>query len=452
MRRWGGFAASSAADLDLGLGEQDASALVPSLEEAREALLGGFALELLSDVERAEDPHASETPPPGPLVGAGSIVPLPAITRWLLAPCSPRSSVRGWGPRGAAASLALLLALESSGSLVTRDLPAEAKLSAVSGVFCSGTDVWRDPAVAANAAALTDVYWGRLEEEKSSSANNPRMGVSAYGDGDDRFGGASLAELLGGSQNAWLGPDETVASTVAAQLAEDLSARFAHESFGDKLFARHVAFQLRAGSMPRARAAAWIALRDGVAFHVLPPLPALAPRPERGDAALFLPPGGEPDEEMTELYVAALESGALDRCLADAEREGRAPAVPAALALHAVAHAARTARGTTVLRRLTRRVDGEKHPERKRAQRRILLGILRTPLTQRRRPAVARAAAAGARGKGGGGIPPFGPGAPYGETPPAEDERARRAGLLAACEEDDGLKNALRYALGEDEA
>ena len=452
VRRWGGFAASSAADLDLGEGEQDASALVPSLEEAREALLGGFALELLSDVERAEDPHASETPPPGPLVGAGSIVPLPAITRWLLAPCSPRSSVRGWGPRGAAASLALLLALESSGSLVTRDLPAEAKLSAVSGVFCSGADVWRDPAVAANAAALTDVYWGRLEEEKSSSANNPRMGVSAYGDGDDRFGGASLAELLGGSQNAWLGPDETVASTVAAQLAEDLSARFAHESFGDKLFARHVAFQLRAGSMPRARAAAWIALRDGVAFHVLPPLPALAPRPERGDAALFLPPGGEPDEEMTELYVAALESGALDRCLADAEREGRAPAVPAALALHAVAHAARTARGTTVLRRLTRRVDGEKHPERKRAQRRILLGILRTPLTQRRRPAVARAAAAGARGKGGGGIPPFGPGAPYGETPPAEDERARRAGLLAACEEDDGLKNALRYALGEDEA
>ena len=215
-----------------GRGEQDASALVPSLEEAREALLGGFALELLSDVERAEDPHASETPPPGPLVGAGSIVPLPAITRWLLAPCSPRSSVRGWGPRGAAASLALLLALESSGSLVTRDLPAEAKLSAVSGVFCSGADVWRDPAVAANAAALTDVYWGRLEEEKSSSANNPRMGVSAYGDGDDRFGGASLAELLGGSQNAWLGPDETVASTVAAQLAEDLSARFAHESSG----------------------------------------------------------------------------------------------------------------------------------------------------------------------------------------------------------------------------
>ena len=41
---------------------------------------------------------------------------------------------------------------------------------------------------------------------------------------------------------------------------------------------------------------------------------------------------------MTELYLQALESGALDRCLADAEARD-APPLPAALALHAATHA-----------------------------------------------------------------------------------------------------------------
>ena len=53
-----------------------------------------------------------------------------------LAACSPKSTVNGWGPDGAASCLALLLGLETSGSLVTRDLPADAKLAAVSGIFC----------------------------------------------------------------------------------------------------------------------------------------------------------------------------------------------------------------------------------------------------------------------------------------------------------------------------
>ena len=136
-----------------------------------------------------------------------------------------------------------------------------------------------------------------------------------------------VGDILESCADGSLGVDEGVRELLDEEdVLQELRANPELVAF----FARHVAFQLRAGSMPRARAAAWIALRDGVAFHVLPPLPALAPRPERGDAALFLPPGGEPDEEMTELYVAALESGALDRCLADAEREGRAPAVPAA--------------------------------------------------------------------------------------------------------------------------
>ena len=53
---------------------------------------------------------------------------------------------------------------------------AEAKLTAVSGIFCLGQRVWRNPSVAAAAAALTDTYWGRLEEEKEAAAANPRWG------------------------------------------------------------------------------------------------------------------------------------------------------------------------------------------------------------------------------------------------------------------------------------
>ena len=53
------------------------------------------------------------------------MIPLPPLPAWLLAACSPKSSVVGWGPEGAAAALSLLVGLEASTSLVTRDLPAE---------------------------------------------------------------------------------------------------------------------------------------------------------------------------------------------------------------------------------------------------------------------------------------------------------------------------------------
>jgi hypothetical protein len=33
------------------------------------------------------------------------------------------------------------------------------RYTAVSGIFCLGQRVWRDPSVAAAAAALTDTYW-----------------------------------------------------------------------------------------------------------------------------------------------------------------------------------------------------------------------------------------------------------------------------------------------------
>ena len=419
---------------DLALGVADPGSLIPTVDAARAALLGGFALDLLSDEERAAASAGADAPA-APLRGAGSTIPLPPITHWLLAPCSPKSTVAGWGPEGAAVSLAILLALETSGSLVTRDSPAEAKLTSVSGIFCLGEAVWRDPAVSAAAAVLTDIYWGRLEEEKSSNSANPRMGIHAYGWG-----------------NHGAGDDQQGAvATAAAGLAEALCEAFANDSFGDKLFARHVAFLLRAGAPARARVAAWLALREGVAFHLLPPLPALAPRPDRGDALLFLPPGGEPDGEMTELYLQALESGALDRCLADAEARDEAPPLPAALALHAATHAVlkntRAEGAAATIRRLMRRPG----------TRRTLRGVLRTPLTQLRRPAVARAAAAGARGGtkgasasvGWGGETPFGPGAAYGIDPPSTDVEARRSVLLAACEDDADLREELRAALEE---
>ena len=425
-----GFGTTAAGDLELGVA--DPGTLVPTVDAARAALLGGFALDLLSDDERAAASAGADAPA-APLRGVGSTMPLPPITHWLLAPCSPKSTVAGWGPEGAAASLAILLALESSGSLVTRDLPAEAKLTSVSGIFCLGEAAWRDPAVSAAAAALTDIYWGRLEEEKSSNSANPRMGIHAYGWGNHGAGDDQQGAI----------------ATAAAGLAEALCEAFANDSFGDKLFARHVAFLLRAGAPARARVAAWLALREGVAFHLLPPLPALAPRPDRGDALLFLPPGGEPDGEMTELYLQALESGALDRCLADAEARDEAPPLPAALALHAATHAVlkntRAEGAAATIRRLMRRPG----------TRGVLRGVLRTPLTQRRRPAVARAAAAGARGgtRGGGasvrwgGQTPFGPGAAYGIDPPSADVEARRSVLLAVCEDDADLRKELRAAL-----
>jgi hypothetical protein len=432
---------------------------------------------------------------------------------WLLAACSPKSSVAGWGPEGAAAALSLLLGLEASGSSVTRDMPAEAKLTAVSGIFCLGPRVWRHPSVAAAAAALTDTYWGRLKDEKEAAAANPRLGLHAYGDtglggggGGGGVGGSGGGSVGGGAGG--MGDDGDVASgaivTGAAGAAEALCEAFSQDSFGDKLFARHVAFQLRAGAPAKARAAAWLALRDGVSLHLLPPVPALAPRPGRGDALLFLPPGGEQEAELLELYVHALETGALDKCMGrllweplrreeegatgetsqKTERSGKGgggeredegeseggsgsgrksgsgdstadasapsasaaaalPSLPAALALHAATHAVLEHTGVTgaasVLRRLLRRPNTPA----------VLRGIMHTPLTQRRRPAVARAAAAGRRGGGGlsGGAAPFGPGMAYGAHAPDYHVEARRAVMLAACSDDAPLRAELRAAL-----
>ena len=420
---------------DLALGVADPGSLIPTVDAARAALLGGFALDLLSDEERAAASAGADALA-APLRGAGSTIPLPPITHWLLAPCSPKSTVAGWGPEGAAVSLAILLALETSGSLVTRDSPAEAKLTSVSGIFCLGEAVWRDPAVSAAAAVLTDIYWGRLEEEKSSNSANPRMGIHAYGWG-----------------NHGAGDDQQGAvATAAAGLAEALC-----DINGQRFLRRYTLRQTRRVSPPRgaparARVAAWLALREGVAFHLLPPLPALAPRPDRGDALLFLPAGGASDGEMTSLYLQALESGALDRCLADAGRGTRPHRSP------------RRLRST---RRRTRcsRIRARKARRRRfagacvaRGTRRTLRGACCEPRSRScRRPAAARAAAAGARGGtkgasasvGWGGETPFGPGAAYGIDPPSTDVEARRSVLLAACEDDADLREELRAALEE---
>ena len=355
-------------------------------------------------------------------------------------------------------ALAMLLALEYSGSLVTRDLPADAKLASVSGTFCLGRDVWTHAGVAAAAATLTDLYWERLATELSSSVVNPRMGNSAYGfAGDART--ESTASAHRAAELSAKGGERDARAVSAARLAEALCEKFAIESFGDRLFARHVALQLRAAAPARARAAAWNALRDGMAFHLLPPLAALAPRPERGDSLLFLPPGGERDPEMLELYLKALESGALDRCLLAVisndgdEKSVVAPPLPAVLALHAATHAALGGgtRATATIRRVLSRVaedgSGALHP----GARAALVGMVHTPLTQRRRPAVARAAAAGVRGASGAfeAQKPFGPGAAYGERAPESDVHARRTGLLAACVDHPELRARLRAALDQ---
>ena len=419
----GGFSHFAARDLELDAeASERPGSLVPTVTAARGALLGGFAIELLSDRERLD--NLGESSPP--LDGVGSTTPLPPLPQWLLAACSPKSTVNGWGPDGAASCLALLLGLETSGSLVTRDLPADAKLAAVSGIFCLGPGTWRNPSVSAAAAALTDTYWGRLEEEKEANSANPRMGLHSYGEAG--FG---------------TGDEDEASSQAAASLAQEVCEAFSNESFGDKLFARHAAFQLRDGAPARARAAAWLALREGVAFHLLPPMTAVAPRPERGDAYMFLPPGGESDPEMLELYVQCLESGALDKSL-EGINTGGMPTLPAALALHAATHAVfkdtGVASSASVLRRLLGRPN----------TRTVLRGIMCTPLTQRRRPAVARAAATGNRrvsvdGAGSN----FGPGFAYRMDPPSNNVEARRSVMLAACGEDSSLRNELRVALVE---
>ena len=132
----------------------------------------------------------------------------------------------------------------------------------MSGIFCLGEAVWRDPAVSAAAAVLTDIYWGRLEEEKSSNSANPRMGIHAYGWG-----------------NHGAGDDQQGAvATAAAGLAEALCEAFANDSFGDTLFARHVAFLLARGR-PRARASPRGSLSARASAGSSLGLPALAPRP-----------------------------------------------------------------------------------------------------------------------------------------------------------------------------
>ena len=168
---------------------------------------------------------------------------------------------------------------------------------------------------------------------------------------------------------------------------------------------------------------------------------------------------------MLELYLKALESGALDRCLlehleteteTENEKSGRrvAPPLPAVLALHAATHAALGGgfRATATIRRVLSRVAEDKrrgslHP----GARAALVGMVHTPLTQRRRPAVARAAAAGARGASGAfeAQKPFGPGVAYGERAPELDVHARRTGLLAACVDHPELRARLREALDD---
>ena len=292
---------------------QPPSRSLPSLEAARASLLGGFGVELLSRAETASaqgarDGNDAFGTSAAPLVAVGSAIPLPPLPYWLLAPCSPKSSVAGWGAEGAASALALLLALESSGSLVTRDLPADAKLASVSGTFCLGREVWTHAGVAAAAAALTDLYWDRLGTELSSSAVNPRVGSSAYGfAGDAKPYERGVAERLGATEAKAAIVDDARAVS-AARLSEALCDTFADESFGDRLFARHVALQLRAGAPARARRRL---NAPATGWRSTCPPSRRSRRGRSGGRGTVPPPGGAGSGCSSH---PALESGALDRC------------------------------------------------------------------------------------------------------------------------------------------
>ena len=128
--------------------------LVPTAEIVREALLGGFAMELTTSSE------AKSISAPGPCVAVGSL--LPGHPLWYLAPCSPRTTIQGWGTAGIACTLSLLMGMELGKVPRVRAIRPALKMSAIGAIYTMGPNVWRDPAVSAPLGLLTDLYWRRM--------------------------------------------------------------------------------------------------------------------------------------------------------------------------------------------------------------------------------------------------------------------------------------------------
>ena len=398
-----------------------AVSIVPPADVVREALLGGFAMELTTPAE------AKSLASPGPSVAAASL--LPGHPLWFLAPCSLRTTIQGWGTAGVACALSLLMGMEIAKVPSLRSIRPALKMSAIGGVYAQGPNVWRDPAVSAPLGLLTDLYWRRMVKNYIQAY---QQGVRGYSMDLGSFSSAGEGSLNDPLHQAHGSGDAAAAAAMVNAFTSD--------SFGDALFARHVAMWLRVRVPPKARAAVWIALSEGVALHLLPCASAMIPP---AAAYVFFPPGGEPDPTMRELYVKSIESGALDKALIGWSGDewptaGRnAPPISAALAIHALAHIVLSpSAGVSVAVETVRRILNRPNTSV------VLRALLHTPLTIKRRPSFACASV-------GAHKTPFGNGFVYGKRGQCIDIPPRRTLLLDVCRQEPSLVAAVENALVE---
>ena len=380
-------------------------ALVPPAEITREALLGGFAMEMTTPAE------AKAMSSPGACVPVGSL--LPAHPLWYLAPCSPRTTIQGWGTAGVACSLSLLMGMELAKVPRVRAIRPALKMSAIGAVYTQGPNVWRDPAVSAPLGLLTDLYWRRMVKNYIQSYH---QGVRGY----SMDLGSFASEGVGGLND----PLSEARGTGDAAAAAAIVNAFAAESFGDVLFARHCAMWLRVRVSPKARAAAWIALSEGMALHLMPCTNAMVPP---AAAYVFFPPGGEPDPTMREIYIKSIESGSLDKALSGWAGEtyptkGKSsPPITAALAIHALAHVILSpGQGADMAVETLQRILNRPNTSV------VLRALMHTPLTIKRRPSFACTSV-------GAHKTPFGNGFVYGKRGQDIDIPPRRTLLLDVC-------------------
>ena len=395
--------------------------LVPPPEIAREVLLGGFAMELTTPAE------AKALSAPGLCDPIGSL--LQGHPLWYLAPCSPRTTVQGWGTAGIACTLSLLMGMELAKVPRVRAIRPALKMSAIGAVYVQGPTVWRDPAVSAPLGLLTDLYWRRMVKNYIQSYH---QGVRGY----SMDLGSFASEGVGGLND----PLNQARGAGDAAAAAAMVNSFAADSFGDALFARHIAMWLRVRVSPKARAAAWIALSEGMALHLLPCASAMVPP---AAAYVFFPPGGEPDPTMRELYIKSIETGALDKALSgwagdDYPTKGKnSPPITAALAIHALAHVILSpGQGAAVAVETLHRILNRPNTSV------ILRALIHTPLTIKRRPSFACASV-------GAHKTPFGNGFVYGKRGQDIDIPPRRTLLLDVCGNDRILVAKVENALVE---
>ena len=395
--------------------------LVPPAEIAREALLGGFAMEMTTPAE------AKALSTPGLCDPIGSL--LQGHPLWYLAPCSPRTTIQGWGTAGIACTLSLLMGMELAKVPRVRVIRPALKMSAIGAVYVQGPTVWRDPAVSAPLGLLTDLYWRRMVKNYIQSYH---QGVRGY----SMDLGSFASEGVGGLND----PLNQARGAGDAAAAAAMVNAFAADSFGDALFARHTAMWLRVRVSPKARAAAWIALSEGMALHLLPCASAMVPP---AAAYVFFPPGGEPDPTMRELYIKSLETGALDKALSgwageDYPTKGKnSPPITAALAIHALAHVILSpGQGAAVAVETLHRILNRPNTSV------ILRALIHTPLTIKRRPSFACASV-------GAHKTPFGNGFVYGKRGQDIDIPPRRTLLLDVCGNDRILVGKVENALVE---